>query len=83
MTDLQISDVPDDVLQLLMVRAAAAGQSLSEYALTVLRSSAEKSTFVEKPTLAEYHGRLRRRGRIGNVTTEDIVAIIRAERDAR
>ena len=77
MTSLQIRDVPDDVLRILKVRAAAAGQSLSEYTLSELRKS------TDKPTLAEWRERTRRRGQLGTATTGEVVALIRADRDSR
>jgi plasmid stability protein len=77
MAALQVRDIPDDIHDTLRLRAAAAGQSLSEYALGILRSS------TEKPTLAEFRERIRRRGPIGTATTEDVVALIRADRDGR
>lgn len=55
MSTLQIRDVPEDVKQVLKVRAAKAGQSLSEYALAELRRSAER------PTLEELWDRMKQR----------------------
>ena len=77
MTSLQIRDVPDDLLRILKVRAAAAGQSLSEYSLSELRKSAEK------PTLAEWRERVRKRGPLGDFKSGEPTAWIRAERDRR
>ena len=47
MASLQIREVPEDVHRILKSRAAAAGQSLSEYALAELRKSAERPTIAE------------------------------------
>lgn len=75
MSTLQIRDVPEDIKQILKVRAAKAGQSLSEYALAELRRSAER------PTFGELWERIQSRG----PTNPGISAaeILRQERDAR
>jgi plasmid stability protein len=75
MSTLQIRDVPEEVKRVLKTRAAAAGQSLSEYALGELSKSART------PTFAELSDRIDARGRvdIGGSAAE----ILRAERDAR
>jgi antitoxin FitA len=72
---LQIRDVPEDIKRILKVRAAKAGQSLSEYALSELRRSAER------PTFDELWERIQTRGS----TDPGIPAadILREERDAR
>lgn len=44
---IQIRNVPDDVHAKLKARAAARGQSLSEYALAELRQSSEQLTLEE------------------------------------
>lgn len=75
MSTLQIRDIPDEVKRVLKTRAAAAGQSLSEYALGELRRSART------PTFDEISERIDARGHVdtGGVATE----ILRTERDAR
>lgn len=75
MSTLQIREVPDEVKRVLKTRAAAAGQSLSEYALGELRRSART------PTFAEISERIDARGRVdtGGATAE----ILRTEREAR
>lgn len=55
-TLVQVRDVPDDVHRTLKARAAASGQSLSEYLRTVLRRAAER------PTPEELANRVRIRG---------------------
>lgn len=75
MTALQIRNLPDDVHRKLKARAAERGQSLSEYAASVLRQD------VETPTLDELWDRIKARGQAGTATTEDVVAIIRRHRD--
>lgn len=75
MTALQIRNLPDDVHRKLKARAAERGQSLSEYAAQVLRAEAEI------PTLGEWWERVKARGPAGDVTTDDIVAVIRADRE--
>lgn len=75
MSTLQIRDVPDDIKQILKVRAAKAGQSLSEYALAELRRSAER------PTFEELWERIQSRGTTNPGTSA--AEILREERDAR
>ena len=70
MVAVQLWDVPDDVHRELKVRAARAGQSLSEYALAVLT---EHTT---TPTLAEIAHRT------AVEPTTPVAEIIRDERDA-
>lgn len=70
---IQIRNVPDEVHRELRARAAAAGTSLSEFALTQLVRVAEK------PPVGEVLARAR--ARHGGVTTEEIVATVRAMRD--
>ncbi|TAM66578.1 MAG: hypothetical protein EPN48_16110 [Microbacteriaceae bacterium] len=62
MTSLQIRNVPDDTLRVLKVRAAAAAQSLSEYALSELTAS------VARPSLEELTERIRVRGAVNPQT---------------
>ena len=77
MSTLQIRDVPEDLKVVLKTRAAAAGQSLSEYALAELRRSAER------PTMAELTARIRQRGGPREDMEPSAAEILRAERDAR
>ncbi len=74
MSNIQIRSVPEDVHRTLKARAAQQGQSLSEYALAILRQSAEA------PTFREIYERGRLRGP-GTATTQDVVDIIRADRE--
>ena len=74
---MQIRDIPDEVKHVLKVRAAAAGQSLSEYARAELTRSAER------PTLAELNQRLRSRGGPTPPLKPSAAEILRAERDSR
>lgn len=53
---VQVRDVPEDVHRKLKARAAASGQSLSEYVRTLLRQAAER------PTPEELASRVRARG---------------------
>lgn len=70
---LQVRDVPDDVHATLRARAAAAGVSLSEYALREL---------VEVAGRPEVSDVLRRAAeRSGGVRRDDIVAAVREGRD--
>jgi plasmid stability protein len=70
---IQIRNVPDDVHRVMRTRAAAAGVSLSDYALAELRRAAER------PEVAEVLARAA--GRAGTVDSETIVAAVRAARD--
>lgn len=75
MSTLQVRDVPEDVHQTLKVRAAAAGQSLSEYVL------GELSRLARQPTIDELTARIRHRE-----TTEPTTSaadVLRAERADR
>jgi antitoxin FitA len=75
MTTLQIRNVPEGVLRILKSRAAQSGQSLSEYALGLLRRAALT------PTLEELNQRIETRGR---VEIEAAAAdILREDRGAR
>lgn len=58
MSTLQVRGVPDDVRRTLKARAAAAGQSLSEYVL------AELSALASQPTLDELSARIDARGAV-------------------
>jgi plasmid stability protein len=73
---IQIRNVPDDLHRTLRARAAAAGMSLSDYALDELRSAASR------PEIAEVLRRAETRSGTPPETAE-IVAAIRADRDER
>jgi plasmid stability protein len=75
MSTLQVRNVPDDVRQTLKVRAAATGQSLSEYVL------GELSRLASQPTLEELGARVRHRGAVEPVTRA--ADVLSAERDDR
>jgi plasmid stability protein len=53
---LQVRDVPEDIHRTLKARAAASGQSLSEYVRGVLARSAAR------PTIGELSSRIEARG---------------------
>jgi plasmid stability protein len=72
MKTLQIRNVPDDVSLILKSRAAQAGQSLSEYALGLLKRQALT------PTIEELTKRIEARGRV-NIETA-AADILREER---
>ncbi len=67
MSTLQIRNVPDELQRTLKARAAAAGQSLSEYAL------GELAAVAARPTLAELTARIRLRGEAEPATRADVV----------
>jgi plasmid stability protein len=70
---IQIRNVPDATHATLRTRAAAAGVSLSDYAL------AELERIAERPAVTDV---LRRAGsRAGGAATTDIVAAVRSGRD--
>jgi antitoxin FitA len=75
MTTLQIRKVPEDVSRILKTRAAKSGQSLSEYALSLLERDARTPTFEELSQRIEARGRIE----IGTAAAD----ILREERDAR
>jgi plasmid stability protein len=70
---IQVRNVPDDVHRELRTRAAAAGVSLSDYALGELERVARH------PPVADVLARAR--SRAGGTTTEAIVAAVRDARD--
>lgn len=70
---IQIRDVPDEVHRTLKVRAAAEGISLSDYIKRDLEELAKQAT------LEDVFADARARGSSG-ITTEEIVATIRASR---
>ncbi|CAN5673276.1 MAG: hypothetical protein M3535_05605 [Actinomycetota bacterium] len=71
---VQIRNVPDDVHRELKVRAAAAGQSLSDYLLE------HAVQVAAQPTIAEVLQRAGRRSGGARVSTDEIVAAIKAGR---
>lgn len=73
MKTIQIRNVPDDVHRVLRTRAAAAGLSLSDYALEELERVAEH------PPVADVIARAR--GRAGGTNAEAVVAAVRSGRD--
>jgi len=73
MKTIQVRNVPDDVHRALRTRAAAAGVSLSDFALHEL----ERVT--ERPPVTELL--LRAGSRAGGADSEAIVAAVRAGRD--
>ncbi|MBA3310101.1 MAG: hypothetical protein H0U28_08585 [Nocardioidaceae bacterium] len=70
---VQIRNVPDDIHRTLRSRAAAAGQSLSDYLL------AELVRVAERPAIADVLARASRRS--GGASSEAIVEAVRAGRD--
>jgi plasmid stability protein len=70
---IQIRNVPDDVHRVLRSRAAAAGLSLSDYALEELERVADH------PPVADLIARARTRA--GGASAEAVVAAVRSGRD--
>jgi plasmid stability protein len=73
MKTIQIRNVPDDVHRTLRTRAAAAGMSLSDYALLELERTAEKPPIVDLLRRAQ--------SRAGGAAGKAIVAAVRAGRE--
>jgi plasmid stability protein len=73
MKTIQVRNVPDDVHRVLRTRAAAAGVSLSDYAL------GELARVAERPTVAELLATARRR--TGGAPRDAIVEAVRSGRD--
>ncbi len=72
---IQLRHVPDDLHRKLKVRAAANGQTLSDYLIAEVRAIAER------PTPAEIRARLLERAPAR--VRESAARALRAERDAR
>lgn len=70
---IQIRNVPDDVHRVLRTRAAAAGLSLSDYALRHLERVAEHPPVADVLATA--------RGRAGGASADAVVAAVRSGRD--
>ena len=75
MKTIQVRNVPDDVHRALRTRAAAAGVSLSDFALGELERVASH------PPVADVLARAR--ARAGGADSEAIVAAVRAGREER
>ncbi len=81
MPTIQVKDVPEDVHRVLRIRAADTGQSLQRFMLDLLAREAQRATVLE----------LLARRRIDSlnypphrrVDPEEVVAMIRADRDSR
>jgi plasmid stability protein len=70
---IQVRNVPDDVHRVLRTRAAAAGVSLSDYAL------GELARVAERPSVSELLVSARRRA--GGAAHDEIVEAVRSGRD--
>jgi plasmid stability protein len=77
MPSIQVKNVPPDVHRILRTRAAAAGMSLQEYLLAELTERARQ------PTLREIFDRIEREETEGSVELDEVVRIIRKDRDSR
>ena len=76
MPSVQIKNVPPETHAVLRRRAVARHQSLQQYLLDLLNEEAQR------PSMEEWVQRVSRR-RGGSVPTDEVVALIRAERDSR
>ena len=81
MATIQVKDVPDEVHRVLRTRAADAGQSLQRFMLEVLAREAQRTTILDllarRRIDALHHPEQRA------VDSEEIAALIRADRDSR
>ena len=75
-THIQIRNVPQNLHRKLKIRAAEKDVSLSDYIRKLLEAD------IAKPSLAEMTERLKKLPPV-NISTEEIVAAIRHERDSR
>lgn len=71
---IQIRNVPDVMHRALKVRAAAAGMSLSDYI------KKELSWANEKDSWEEIYARAKARGPLGDLSTQEVVDLIREGR---
>lgn len=76
MKNIQIRNVPDEVLADLKRKAAGEGLSLQEYLLAHVRNLASR------PTVQEVLRRAASRGG-GHVTLEEAAELVRSDRDSR
>lgn len=74
MSTMQIRNVPEETSRRLKARAAAAGQSLSEYLL------AEVTKIADRPTMAEISARLEALPPLDLPPAADLVRQARSER---
>ncbi len=78
---IQVKDVPEDVHRVLRTRAADAGQSLQRFMLDLLAREARRTTIVEllaRRRIDSLHHPGHR-----DLDSEEITALIRADRDSR
>lgn len=79
MVALQIRDVPDDIRRTLAERAAARGQSLQSFLLTLVTDEARRSTNL---ALLERFGARQDGSQLSTVQVTDALDQARAEREA-
>jgi antitoxin FitA len=75
-THIQIRNVPTAIHRKLKMRAAQKDMSITAFVTKLIENE------LSKPTLAEMAERLKKLPPV-NITSEEIVAIIRKERDSR
>lgn len=80
MVALQIRDVPDDIRQRLSEQAAARGQSLQAFLLTLVTDEARRSTNL---ALLERFGARQDGSQLSTAQVTDALDEARAEREAR
>lgn len=74
---LQIRNVPEQTRRALKARAAARGESLNAYVLELLEGA------VARPTTAEVLERARRRSERAAISSREVIAAARAQRERR
>ncbi len=75
-THIQIRNVPDDLHRKLKIRAAQKDMTLTDFVKRLIEKE------LSRPSRAELAERLRKIPPV-NISSEDIVATIRADRDSR
>ena len=83
MPNITIRDVPADVHAVLQQRAAAAGQSMQQYLLSLLRHQASEQDTRESTRDWLARAAERARGRQSNLRGVDVVALIHEGREER
>ena len=74
MSPIQIRNVPEEISRTFKSRAAAEGQSLSDYLL------GELTRLAERPTMREVLQRIEQRGRVDLPPAADVLTEQRADR---
>lgn len=76
MPNVQVRDVPDEVHEVLVTRAAQAGQSLQQFL------AAQLGVIAATPSTLDIIDRIEQRSK-GRISAESTIALLDAERDRR